>query len=388
MKRVLAVLLLILLTLQVTSCIQLKPEYRAEEPNDGTAHDGTETLAPADALDAVFPSWSDVEKNAKLFLTATENPIVDATDAAYSYTDMATDLQILANAYPTHLSYRSIGKSVAGRDIYLAVLGNPDAPRQIVVSAGIHAREYMTPLLVMKQIEYILAYRNDGACNGFSYASILEKYCFYIVPMSNPDGIMLSQEGLSSLSDTELCDKIFSIYYADFAAGITNAGNVNEYLKYWKANAAGTDLNRNFDALWEEYDRIFRPSCQNYKGPSAASEPETQALVTLTESLNNIQAVLCIHSQGEVLYWDCGQNAALSEATRAFTAMIAARNGYYIVDEQNNDASYSDWCALEKGLIAVTVETGTGSCPLPIEQFETIWSDNFDLLLLSAVYFE
>ena len=111
-------------------------------------------------------------------------------------------------------------------------------------------------------------------------------------------------------------------------------------------------------------------------------------MVALTEALTNIQAVLCIHSQGEVLYWDCGQEKALLDRTLTFTEAVADRNGYYIVEEQNNDASYSDWCALKKGLIAITVETGVGTCPLFIDKFEAIWFDNFDLLPLSAEYFQ
>ena len=73
--------------------------------------------------------------------------------------------------------------------------------------------------------------------------------------------------------------------------------------------------------------------------------------------------------------------------TLAFTQMLASRTGYEIRPEQNNDASFSDWCALEKGLIAVTVETGLGACPLEISQFSTIWADHFDLLVRSAAYF-
>lgn len=391
MKRVLAVFLLILLMLQTASCSQPAPEVQSGPPTETETEPKTlETEPPVaeEAKKTLFPTWSSVAHNASVYLRESENPIVDVSDAAYSYAEMEEDLQLLCQAYPQSLSHRPIGLSLAGRRIYLAVLGNPEAPRQILVSAGIHGREYMTPLLVMKQIEYMLVYLNDGMCEEVSYASILENYCFYIVPMSNPDGIMLSQEGMDSLSDPTLYRAIYSIYSADFAAGMTDHTNVNEYLKYWKANAAGTDLNRNFDARWEEYDRIFRPSSQNYKGPAVASEPETRALAALTESLDRIQAVLCIHSQGEVIYWNCGQDAALSADTRAFASAIAGRNGYYLVDKQNNDASFSDWCALQKGLIAVTVETGVEGCPLPIEQFETIWNDNHDLLIRSALYFE
>ena len=77
----------------------------------------------------------------------------------------------------------------------------------------------------------------------------------------------------------------------------------------------------------------------------------------------------------------------MRDETLRFTRMIAARNGYEIRPEQNNDASFSDWCALERGLVAVTVETGLGACPLEIAQLSTIWEENFDLLVRSAAYF-
>ena len=147
------------------------------------------------------------------------------------------------------------------------------------------------------------------------------------------------------------------------------------------------DLNRNFDALWEKYYNYSLPSFAQYKGPSAASEPETQATAALTESLSNPVAVLCIHSQGEVIYWNCGQENSLLDATLKFVEALSDRTGYEIITERNNDASFSDWCALKKDLIAVTLETGLGFCPLDLDKFEPMWKDNFDLLPLTAAYF-
>jgi g-D-glutamyl-meso-diaminopimelate peptidase len=148
------------------------------------------------------------------------------------------------------------------------------------------------------------------------------------------------------------------------------------------------DLNRNYDALWEDYNGINRPSLRNYKGPSPESEPETRAMVALANSIPNIQAVICLHSQGEVLYWNCGQETELRDETLQFTQSVSDANGYRIITQQNNDASLSDWCALKRNLVAITVETGVDACPLPITQFEKIWTDNYQLLALSAKYFE
>jgi len=391
MKRFLSLLLLAAVMTAAVSCIRLEDLPQKEEttkqtdlPTESQSQTETETEPPLPPA----PVWKGAEQSAAHFFTAA-NTVVDSSKREYSYEEMQADLQILQARYPDQLSYRTFGKSVAGRELYVVTLGNPKAEQCVLVSAGIHGREYLTPLLVMKQIEFYLTYYHSGSYNGSSYKDLFDKCCFYIVPMTNPDGIMLSQQGLSSLSDSDQKKIVEDVYRTDFKKEYTSQEDINEYLKYWKANANGVDLNRNFDALWEDYKMGEKEPChKSYKGPSPASEPETKALAALTDSLpTKPAAVLCIHSQGEVLYWNCGQSPALLSSTRAFTAALADRTGYKLVEEQNNDASFSDWCALEKGLIAVTVETGKGTCPLFIDKFEDIWFDNYDLLPLTARYF-
>lgn len=384
--RLLPLLLAILLSF--TACISPDRPPSAAHNDLPTAPptDSSESSSTSDA-DLENPLWKNALAEATLYFEEPHDAIVDHSKREYSFEEMETDLKLLAERYPEQFFYLSFGQSVAGRELYVAVLGNPDAEKKILVSAGLHGREYLTPLLTMMQIEFYLHYYDVGSYGEHSYRELLDRCCFYIVPMSNPDGIMLSQEGLSSLDDPDLRKTVEEIYQADKEKGYTSQEDIDEYLKFWKANANGVDLNRNFDALWEEYRAGERVPChKNHKGPSAASEPETRALVALTERLDDLAAVLCIHSQGEVLYWDCGQPAPLYEETLAFTRAIAAKNGYAVIEEQNNDASFSDWCALEKGLIAVTVETGLGTCPLYIDKLEAIWFDNFELWLLAAVY--
>lgn len=385
MKRILLIFLSVLLALSLPSCITLDPSDVELPTNPPTQQNTEQTAAEGPSLS--LPVWNDADATAELFFRATDT-VVDSSKREYSYDEMCDDLAELAQVYPNRFTYESIGRSVAGREIWAVCLGNPNAPRQILVSAGIHGREYLTPLLAMKQLEFYLRYYETGAYNGIRYTELFDTCAFYIVPMSNPDGIMLSQAGLDSLTDETLRQTVRSVYESDRRKGYTSQTDIDEYLKYWKANARGVDLNRNYDALWENYrDGEPEPCHKNYKGPSAASEPETRALVSLTESLSNPAAVLCIHSQGEVLYWDCGQPEPLRTATRAFTAAVAESTGYEMIYEVNNDASLSDWCALNRGLIAITVETGKGSCPLFIDKFTAIWFDNYDLLPLSAYYF-
>ena len=387
MKRIVTAILITVLLLQTCSCIRVVDGgYRPGWQQSESATQYAES-SPTFSEIPFYPAWSKDTATAKAFLSL-KDAVVDVSEREYSYGEMAEDLAVLKSRYPTLMDYYSIGKSVVGRELYVARVGNPNAKQQILVSAGIHGREYLTPLLAMKQIEFLLAYHESGVCGTVTYATLLEAFCFYVVPMSNPDGIMLAQEGIRSVSDRSLYDKLYAVYHKDYEGKYTQQTDINEYFKIWKSNANAVDLNRNFDAGWDDVDTgMQRPSHKNYKGSSAASEPETQALATLVNSLPNIRAVLCIHSQGEVLYWNCGQEAVLRDQTLRFTEMLAARTGYEIRPEQNNDASFSDWCALKKGLIAVTVETGLGTCPLDISQFSTIWADHYDLLVRSAVYF-
>ena len=370
-------LLPVLLAVTLVSCIH------TGDPAGTSQQSGT-TQVTDSVPSPTLPVW-----NAEETLAAAEemidmptSGIVDVSRSDYSYEDMAEDLQTLSVVYGgRHFSYRSIGTSAAGRPIYVGVLGNPQAARQVVVSAAIHGREYMTAQLTMKQLEFYLKYYDMGSYGGIPYSVLFEQVCFYIVPMTNPDGVMISQQGLESLPESmrPLIEECYEAEEHEYSFG--------RYLELWKANANGVDLNRNYDALWEEYDGAERPQSYQYKGPSPASEPETQAMTALIDSLPNVIAVLCIHSQGEVIYWNCGQGEETRDITRGFAQTVSDRTGYELLNEQNNDASLSDWCELEREIPAITVEIGNETLILPIEQFPTIWMENYDLLPLTALYF-
>jgi g-D-glutamyl-meso-diaminopimelate peptidase len=364
----------------------MTPPQTTDAPTASTVATTAPPSPDAGNVPPTVPAWIGGTLSATALLDSGVG-IVDCTDANYSYYEMVEDLAQLENYYPTHFSYRTIGRSVLGREIYVGVLGNPAAKRQIVVSAAIHAREHMTAMLTMKQLEFYLAYYEVGDYAGQSFADLFEDCCFYVVPMTNPDGVMLSQEGISSVNNAAVRSRLESIYYSDKKSGRTDEPTLESYLRVWKANARGVDLNRNYDAGWSSYVGVSAPSASHYKGSSPASEPETEAMVGLIHSLSGIDAVLCIHSQGQVLYWNCGQEEPLQGETHAFANAVSTVNGYKVITAQNNDASLSDWAALKKGVPSITVETGYGACPLPHEQFLSIWRENFALYAMSAAYF-
>ncbi|MBQ5633347.1 MAG: hypothetical protein IIV11_00525, partial [Clostridia bacterium] len=265
-----------------------------------------------------------------------------------------------------------------------ARLGSADAERQIVVQGGIHGREYITTMLVMRQLEYYLdSYEKEGSYNGKSFAELFDGVAIYVIPMANPDGMTISESGIEAVRSDVLRAQIEQIYKYDLVRGYATleSGKVlsfDEYLEYWKANANGVDLNRNYDARWDDYKGEKAPCFLNYKGPYAASESETQATVKFVEGLSNVVASITVHSQGEVIYWDCNQTGEIREETLELAKLAQEITGYSFEQDPINDASYSDWMVLEKGIPCVTVEVGDGEgySLLTIDKFYDVWKDN------------
>ena len=304
--------------------------------------------------------------------------VVDVSKVKYGYSEMTEDLAALASKYPDKMSYTSIGTSLDGRSIYAVTLGDPNAEKQIIISAGIHAREYLTPLLVMKQLEFYLLNYDTADYGGIPLSEILKEYSFRILPMCNPDGVTMAQFGVDALKSEALKTSIRAIYESDKAKGYTT-DQFDKYLTYWKANARGVDLNRNFDTEdWATVNNVRSPSYINYRGTSPLSEPESKAMASYVSSLSNPVLSIATHSQGEIIYFDSGKDfhKCLDLAKIAHESC-----GYKIIYETRHDAAFEDWCVIKKGIPSITVETGNYEVkePIPSDEFSSIWNACRDL---------
>lgn len=306
------------------------------------------------------------------FTETVTNPVVTVVEK-YSYDQMEKDIQALSARYGSKMQTNVFGTTLDGRNLYEIVLGNPDAQKHILIHAGIHAREYMTPLLVMKQLEYGLEFYETGSFEGQPLSNILDKVAIHYVPMANPDGVGLSQFGISYIRSEELRQAIQQCYADDLALGRTQAA-FEHYLLYWKANARGVDLNQNFPANWELVNSSSLPSYATYKGISALSEPESLALANLTNS-RSWAATISYHSMGEVIYWDYEGNQQY-QASKELVDLVAAQTGYRPAGSSGH-GGYKDWTQIKENPIpGLTIETGNVACPLPLSQYERIWHQN------------
>lgn len=302
--------------------------------------------------------------------------IITGDPSVYTYADMEADLHVMQKLYGNLLTVRSLGTTADGRTLYDLVIGGENAGKQFLINAGIHAREYMTCQLVMKQAAVFLQRVSAQETYGeTTYSDLLSGCAVHIVPMVNPDGIAISQEGLNGLQTEAMKAKVQEI------AALDGERAEGYYLTRWKANANGVDLNRNFDALWELYAGADHPSCDHYKGTSVGCEAESAALISLTQKQQFCRTI-SYHTQGNVIYWYFAQEGSLYEETLGFAERIASLTGYPLdADYENLDpAGYKDWAISKMQIPSLTIEVGSETSPVPVEQFPGIWEKNCSVI--------
>jgi len=147
-------------------------------------------------------------------------------------------LDALAKTYPQLVTLRTYGQTVRGRPLRGVVAGK--GTRTLALVGAIHAGE-SGPELILPAVERLLKENRE----------LLHNVRVAALPSVNMD----ERERLARGTPW-----------------------------YLRTNANGVDLNRNFDADWQQSDRSYGlltsdPDSATYRGPSAASEPETAAVV-------------------------------------------------------------------------------------------------------------
>ena len=301
------------------------------------------------------------------------NPVVNPVDK-YSYSQMVNDISALASRYPGIVTVKSIGKSADGRDIYDVIVGNPNASKKILFQGAIHAREYIVVPLMMQQLEYLAAgFTNNGTYMTQPLSNILGQVAFHFVPMLNPDGVTISQMGENGIQSEELRQTMQAAYAADKASSRTTV-SYEEYMRRWKANARGVDLNYNFAANWEGINvSLTHPSANGYKGTNPLSEPESQAIANLIQG-TGFNAVINYHAMGNVIYWDTQNNQKAAES-KALANAVHALNGYSVLGSKGV-GGLKDWLQQAAGIPGITIEVGRSTCPVSFSEYPAIWNQN------------
>lgn len=265
----------------------------------------------------------------------------------YTYTEAMTKLTNLAAAYPslTSLSTLGFGVQPAQRAINALKISDnaavdEDEPEVLVMGCH-HSREAISVIVPLALADSLLL--NYGT--NPQYTEWVDEREIWIVPVVNPDGL-------------SYCE-------------------TNDY--FWRKNrrnngngSFGVDPNRNYAYEWGHDNVGSSPSGfdQTYRGTSAASEPEIQAIQNFVDTRQFVFA-LSYHSFGNWLLWGPGYKPAHSPDQDIFVGygeIATAVNGF----EPGNPASGTiyltngdadDWLyhsPTHSKILAMTPEVGNG----------------------------
>jgi len=290
--------------------------------------------------------------------------IVDGR-AEYGWKELDEDLTALESEYP-FLQRAQIGCSVMGKPIHAIRLG--EGSHKVHMNAAMHANEWITAPLLMTFIEDAAKAASMGAkLGGAAMRELLQQVTVWFVPMVNPDGVELVQEGLRA--DHPHYTELF--HWNRQSLRFTK----------WKANARGIDLNDQFPAFWEEEVTrrdVIGPGPRDYPGEAPLSEPEAKALAEFTAE-QQFDLVVALHTHGQEIYWNY-RGYEPPEAER-IAAVLGHASGYKPVKLRGSDAGYKDWFIQEFRKPGYTVEVGLGINPLPIDSFPDLYDEVRPLLL-------
>ncbi|MEC4091736.1 M14 family zinc carboxypeptidase [Pseudoalteromonas rubra] len=298
--------------------------------------------------------------------------------------------QTLAQTYPDFVELKHIGSSweksqgLGGHDLTVLVLKNKKRNKwrkrpALYMQGALHAREYTPGAITLKFAQYLLENRETDADVNW----ILNQREIHILLIANPDGRVLAEQGQLWRKNTN------TAYCA-----------LDDTLR-------GVDLNRNFDFAWASpIGGSTDDQCAaTFHGPSAASEPETQAIqaylhglfkdrrgdsLTDPAPLNTQGVFLDLHSFSRFVMWPWSSELTPSPNADQLSMMghrMAAYNGYWAFQTQEifkAGGSADGYAYGQLGVASFTFELGNKffeSCA----NFEgEIFPNNLNALIYAA----
>lgn len=283
----------------------------------------------------------------------------------YGPSDLEEDLTFLRKYYSSILTVQKIGHSVMGKPIYAFVIGN--GKKEVFYSGGWHSNEWMTSKFLMIFLKQLAQhYQSNLPFFHYQVSKIFEDVKLYIVPMVNPDGIELVQQGIYEEHP--------------FFHSVLNINKGARRFEHWSGNIRGVDLNHQWPAGWdiEAKESPQVPWPRHYSGRAPLTEPEVKAVYHLTKK-HNFAYVLAFHSQGQVIYW--GYRNLEPPKSKEMVEALSLVSSYEPIRTADSDGGFKDWFIQETGRPGFTIEVGVGTNPLPFTAFSEIWANNSLLAL-------
>ncbi|KAI0207113.1 Mast cell carboxypeptidase A [Lamellibrachia satsuma] len=196
-------------------------------------------------------------------------------DEYHTYEEINWWLYDMERRHSNVMSVFELGRSWEDRSMIAVKVSSPgrtSTPKPAIwLDAAIHANEWIGPATLLYFIkQFATGYENDPAVK-----KLIDSFDWYILPVFNVDGYVYTWK------ENRLWRK-------------------NRSMRDNDTGCVGVDLNRNWDAKWEEHT-ITDKCSPIYPGSSAFSEPETEVVSTFLQRHANVVAAVSYHSYSQ--YW-------------------------------------------------------------------------------------
>jgi hypothetical protein len=221
----------------------------------------------------------------------------------------------------------TIGTSFEGRPIQALILSDADTTAPgggpeagIVINGTLHAREWGSPEITLQIAEYLLS--NKIADHMATYLLIATEIVF--IPVSNPDGFTQTQRFPAQY----VTDSFLSFDGRERRKNMNNTvdgGAIDAVLETFDDFDLGVDLNRNFSVGFGQGGSSGSPTSNNFRGPSALSEGETQAVTASIDTLSTdteVRLFYDVHGAIPAIFQALQGEAPLDVVTQNLTSRM------------------------------------------------------------------
>jgi hypothetical protein len=288
------------------------------------------------------------EKNLNIFSSVPPG-YLDLSDIIDEMNETENSFSSICKVYDL-TEYYNLEPTYEGRHIYAMkisdnVLLDEDEPNFLMVSCH-HARELVTPVIALNSINHLTI--NYGSNPDVTAA--VNNYEIWISPVWNVDGY-------------------------EYVFNVDN---------YWRKNrhpyspGIGVDINRNYPFGWySSGSGSTDPTSEEYKGPSPASEAETQTMMAFGND-RHFAKVLDYHSYGrEVLYGYLSLSHPFQSFFQSEAVLLSTASGYGgSIRVPSADGENFQWHLAYNGSYANLIETHTDFQPTyssALSEAEVVW---------------
>lgn len=314
-----------------------------------------------------------VHSDLESFYAARQGPVLDY-GVWHTYAEMVAELNLIHQEFPniTTAPY-SIGTTGEGRTIWaMKVSDNPNVEENepAVLHDGMHhAREIMTVEFLLHFPRYLC--ENYGTDPVATF--LVDNREIFFVPILNADGFVYNE--------------------------LQNPNGGGMWRKNRRNNGGGcygVDNNRNYPYEWVGSGSSTNPCDDTYRGPSAGSEPENQALMNLAIAQDFVTHDSWHSVAGLILFpWGYTTGHTADDALfRAIAQERARYNGYsigqapellYLVNGGCNDWFYGEQTLKPKVFSFCTEFGGSGFWPNPSEREGLIAENMYSAIYLTQI---